>query len=524
MNTKAPAQASATASRGDSHRRGWYIGPVRRAWPSWSYLLPSLLVLVFAGLHWRVTGGPALAVDDAYTTQHNARALLQGTDPNFAEASPLHGSTSAVHLALVAALGVVMPLGLAQFGLTVFAALLYAWGVVRLALGAGAPAWAASLFAVMAVLLGDSPHHLLNGLETGLAMAGITWLLVAMGTPRGRDTVVPLLAGTLPFVRPELAALSALVLFAQALDAEGTAPARARLFATWAVRAALAAAPWLVWCSVETGAPWPPSVEAKRLYFAEWCLPFAQKWELFSPPLLRFGLTVGAPLVGLLFLGKHWRGRAALVFALVLLLANLTQFPTSIDQYEHRYLYVLVPLMLWGLADGAWTTPAPRLRRVMVVVLLAGGLQACVQQPRRFDWHLEVVGALQREAGATVAWMKAHLPPTTRVLVHDVGFISIDTPFPMVDLVGLKTPSSVPVNREAGAEVCGHGQQGVVAGILAFQQHAQVFVMLPTWDSVFQLRDGLEELGFGVTRLDGERGDGTLYRVYGLTAPQQLRH
>lgn len=483
-----------------------------------SYFVPGVALLVFVVLHWQATGGPALGLDDAYITQHNARALLDGVDPNFAEATPLHGSTSAIHVAILALLGLVAPLAYAQFWFGVFAGLLYVFGLVQLARVSGAAPWSAALFATLALIVGDTPHHLLNGLETGLAMAAITWLLVALASPGGERWAVPLLAGSLPFLRPELAALSGLLLVAVAFDS----PTRMQTFVTMCTRAALAAAPWALWYTIETGFPWPPTIEAKQLYFAEWCFPLSRRWELFAPPLLRFTLLVGTPLLGLVVLGRNWRGRAALIFTTLLLTVNLLKFPTSIDQYEHRYLYVLMPLLWWGLADALFRSPQLWLRRAAFSVLAVAAVHSSVALPSRFEWHRNVLRGIQRDSGETVAWLKTHLAPDARLLVHDAGFISVDTKFALVDLVGLKTPSSVPVNREAGEQVCGHGQQGVVAAIIAFQQRADTFVVMNTWDNVFQLRDGLEQMGFVVTRLDEERGE-SVYRVYKLSPPNELR-
>jgi hypothetical protein len=158
----------------------------------------SLLGLL---LYWPVV----FPLDDAYITLHNARVLLTGGDENY-DVPALVGATSAVHLVLVAGLGLFLDLPLASFLLNALAAIAYAVGLARLALWAQSSRWVASGIIGLGLLAADAPYHLFNGLETGLAMAAVVWgVILALS---GSQIILPVLCGLMPFIRPELAALA----------------------------------------------------------------------------------------------------------------------------------------------------------------------------------------------------------------------------------------------------------------------------------------------------------------------------
>src|SRR5258708_7718132 len=172
------------------------------------------LAFIALAVAWVIAiGRPDFPLDDAYITLHNARVVLEGSDPSYAVPA-LEGATSSVHLAVLAGLGLVLDLRWASAVACWLAAAAYVAGL-------GALAWRFALRRVETALLiatgtaaGLVPYHLLNGLETGLALAAVTWAVVLAAGPPSRALAV--LAGLMPFIRPELALLSGLLLADQA--------------------------------------------------------------------------------------------------------------------------------------------------------------------------------------------------------------------------------------------------------------------------------------------------------------------
>lgn len=78
-------------------------------------------------------------MDDAYIVAHNAQVLHWGHDPNYAGTSPLAGTTSAIHLALVAAALFILPPPWALEAIAGVAAVASALGIAHLAKVRGIP-------------------------------------------------------------------------------------------------------------------------------------------------------------------------------------------------------------------------------------------------------------------------------------------------------------------------------------------------------------------------------------------------
>jgi len=97
---------------------------------------------------------------------------------------------------------------------SVLGAAAYLHGLAALALRSGASKTITSCVVAIGLGTGYTIHHLLNGLETGLALAGVTWSVVlARSAPHSR--LLPVLCGLLPFIRPELGVLALALLIRQ---------------------------------------------------------------------------------------------------------------------------------------------------------------------------------------------------------------------------------------------------------------------------------------------------------------------
>jgi uncharacterized membrane protein len=461
---------------------------------------------------------PDFPMDDAYIVQHSVESLRAGADGRFIGTPPLVGATSPSQVLLITALSVLMPTAWAQFIISGLGAVLYAAGAFHLAKRFGARILPAAGVALLSILAGMSVYHFFNGLETGLAMAAIMWSLILFFDPVPAKRRHFALLGLLPYIRPELAALS-LILFARAALHEWTANRAGfirsmALSAAWSVAGAAPIALFLL----ASGQPIiPNTVSAKALFFAEGCRPFLAK-EAFAASLLFDGVVI----MGLAALGfiaavmSRFRWVAVGFFAAVFAAYSLT-LPGALAHNHHRYLYILIPLAIAGWASllgvqdrrmrlGAWAGLG------LAVFVSAIGFAT--------TWSLYNRGLdISRvELRGVAEWVRDNVPETATVLVHDAGYISEVGRQPLVDIVGLKTLSSIEAHRAFTWHTCGPDARAI--DMIASRAGASYMVVLKDWDDLFHFTSGLESRGWTLVRADAARGE-TMYEVYRLTPPSQ---
>ena len=116
-------------------------------------------------------------LDDAYITIGNAELLIAGGIDNYDNESPT-GATSLIHLILLACLAIVVPTPSANFILSMVSTGLYTFGLYRLLDRDNAGKFVPLFGTLVGLFAGNTWFQLMNGLETGLALAAITWALV----------------------------------------------------------------------------------------------------------------------------------------------------------------------------------------------------------------------------------------------------------------------------------------------------------------------------------------------------------
>lgn len=494
------------------------------------YAAVALLVLLAALLHRALLGSPVFPMDDAYITLHNAQVLRWGHDPSYVGTPALAGATSAVHLVLVALLMFALSPPVALWAALWLATLAYALGLVRLARVHGGSPAQALLLALVGLGAGQVPHQLMNGLETGLVLAAVTWTLVLAsepgcvepeddGQPACRALWLPCLCGVLPFIRPDLLPLSLGLLGLMAgrhVRAAGGWRGAARSVLLDLGLALLCAAPWLLWYWVSLGGLFPSSLAAKRLYFAQDGWPAPVKAGQVGQGFAQFGADIGLACVGGLLLGRTGIGRVGLLLAAALGAAYFAQFPGALTTYEGRYLYPLLPFLLYG-ASSAWRVGGRAWLRVAATGLLVAALvQSYWRAPDFWARHQSYCGFTRHDLAGTAAWCNANLPSDSTLLIHDAGYIAYGTRFRLVDLVGLKTPSSVAAHR-ALTHPSGGALRGAAVSRIAQAGHTEYLVALEGWDGIFGLSSGLRAQGWDVRLVNGQYA----YRVYALRPPSQ---
>ncbi|MBL8600960.1 MAG: hypothetical protein JNK72_03455 [Myxococcales bacterium] len=477
------------------------------------------LCLALAALFGRANArhdGFLFPIDDAYITLHNAVALAAGHDPNFAGVSPLVGSTSLAHLLWVRLFLTAFAPTAALFAASWVAIAGYAWGLVALARAHKLSPLLMALTVVFGVTAARTPHHLVNGLETGLALALFTWVL-ALGVDdpeappsRARPLVWGALVGLMPFVRPELAVFSA-GLVALRLWRRRRPLRREGLFVLAGL--ALGAAPILAWMHHATGAWVPATIAAKRVFFAEGCLPAALRHEWSTGASLLMAATLGYASRGLVLAAFSPLGRLTVVALGVFIGAYDRLFPGALGHYEQRYWYIFLPALVATLCE--LTQARRRAVALCAIGLLAVGAdQSLTAAPARWSEHLANIAFTRDELRPAARFVAERLPRDARVLIHDAGFMSFAASRPMVDFVGLKTPWVPAYHARLTYPTCGRDRAEAVHQI-ALEGRVTHLVMLDSWEQVYRVVEGLRARGWVVEDL---RREGR-YRVYGLRAP-----
>ena len=460
------------------------------------------------------TLGAVFPVDDAYITLHNAVALT-GAEASYTGVSPFVGTTSGAHLVLVAALLSIVRPAVALLCAAWIAIVLYVTGVLYLAFAKRASVLQAVALATVAVMAGDLIFQLLNGLETGLALATVVWSLALMdGAGRASRIVRALLCGTMPFVRPELGAL-ALLIVAREILAPGGPEARAKVKdrATFLGIVLIAALPWALVYLRETGLPFPSTIGAKRAFFAEGCRPAAHKLRLVLERIMIFHREVGAigwAFALLLGLRRGWIG---LVFAGVMYSAYFIAFPQALDHYYYRYVYILLPFAFSACAASLRSGSARR-RAAATALVIVGLADAIAGLDEHVDNYLRGRRFTLDALDETAVWSRENLPRNARVLVHDAGYFSYATPFQLIDVVGLKTPSCVREHSEITWASCGARRDEAVHRI-ATRLAPDHLVALRGWP--FGIADALRRHGWRLEEIHHSQVSG--YDVFRLQPP-----
>ncbi len=471
---------------------------------------------------------PVFPIDDAYITIHNAQVLHGMPDRNFPGIPALMGSTSAIHTVLVAALmSVFSPLWASMIAQYI-GILLYALATVRLVRATGLANWWSYLFVAVSVSVGNIFYQLFSGLETSLAMAGMTFALsLATSEKPGRLLVVT--CGLLPFLRPELAAFSLLLVAAQVYRRCRIGDGFGAIGLDLMVCAASAVPVFaLLWWN--TGALLPNTVMAKKYYFAEALLPSSVKLSWIQQSTEGFATYAGPLLAGMLFLASDAVGLFVLTFVPLFFAAYL-QFPGALGHYEYRYQYILLPLAVWGTCRGL-KSQMKSARAVAAALVLLTAANGLLRLPRTWNTYVNGCVFTRTELEGLREFCQRTLPPESRLLIHDAGYLPFASNFQMVDFVGLKTPSAIPIHKQLTYPTGGKGR-ALAINQIAVATNPQYLIVLSAWERIFHVAQGMRKNGWTITEIRGHYNDdkrfpftveperGPAYLVYQLTSPKQ---
>ena len=202
----------------------------------------------------------------------------------------------------------------------------------------GVTGWKMSLLVSIGSTAGTVPLLLMNGLETGLAMAAAVWMLVLADHRR-----LALLAGFAPYIRPELgflasasyASTAASASMARAYQANADRRRRRRTLGALVLRG--------------TGHA-PSEYDGGEAHvLPNWSLIECHARIMFSSIML-IRTHFAWLFLGLLGIKSARAGWACTIFVAIFLFTVVALLPSAVSWNYGRYLSILVPPLLVGLA------------------------------------------------------------------------------------------------------------------------------------------------------------------------------
>ena len=359
----------------------------------------------------------------------------------------------------------------------------------RAALAWGAPPAVALGAGVALVWTGPLTWGALSGMEVSLAAALVAGALLAHA--RDRTVLTAALAALAALARPEA------ILLLPALARRAPLSPRGRVL-TFAVIAALALAPFVVFCLATVGAPLPATATAKvEGGLVGWLAGVAEPArDHVRRAAVGLPRRVGARGSGT----THWLLPVALlpgarrgVVAPRAARSRCRRWSWSRTRSRWRCSRRIAapPSRKAGTRCtcsrsrsscwrsrclGAW--PRAVLAAAAIYLLLA--LPALVPAATRYGWAVQNINAMQVHLGR---WVDRELPRPSRVAVNDIGAIAYFSRREIIDLMGLVTPEIIPYRRE--------GEAGVLRYLVeSCPDHVVIF---PAWFPQMAARSDLLE-------------------------------
>lgn len=409
-------------------------------------------------------------LDDAYIILEYARNFLHTRQLAFNPGIASSGITSALTAVLVSiaaplagdwhAAGLLV--GVLGWGLAGWAG----WALARRFLDAPA-AWA---FAILYPLSGRFLFYSLSGMDTMPFCALAGWSAYFLFA--GRPLACGALLGALWLARPEAVFFLPVAGAWALLHWPGALRSRVRSAGAMLALAGAVAAPWILFCLVDNGTPFPATVSAKAavvhcahlrapLQPAEALREAASFWMLrttaldyaadFRPIVGESGLNIvmsWVPLLPAALLALACSGRRGvrtawpLAAVLILHFAAMAANGSFASHNWGRY-YVFNQFSLFLCGAWALSRPFGAARRRIRLAGAAPMALACALLAGDALWASRVYGAsaehYARLDGAVGVWLARNTPPDAVVGLHNAGYVKWFGGRKVVDFAGLVT-------------------------------------------------------------------------------------
>ncbi|MEX0277761.1 MAG: hypothetical protein AB3N19_09605 [Ruegeria sp.] len=381
-------------------------------------------------------------LDDAYITIGNVETFRSGQTDLYGNDGPT-GASSLIHFLALLLLSLIIDTPIASLLLSLLSGAFYAVGLWLLLRAVSTSRTVVAFGTITGLLAGNAWPQVLNGLETGMAMAAITWAFYFRQT--GKTTGLAVLIGTLPFVRPEFYVLSALMCISLTASRPFDRPLAVQLLC-------ISAATYAVFALVSLftlGGILPETAGAKEAYFAGKGEPLFYSLLAALHAIPETGLIL--VFVGLVFSPRLRGGWVALVFLAIFVFSSALKLPEALYHNDFRYLYPFLPV-----AIVSWAAVLPTRRYIAEPAFVLGSLVAAYHCATTY-WptYTTLWKSLNEKRHHSVDWIVKNVPDGAVIGIHDAGFIpwKVASANPVrklnfIDLVGLKSPFAIEFHEE----------------------------------------------------------------------------
>jgi hypothetical protein len=337
-------------------------------------------------------------------------------------------------------------------------------------------------------------------------MAAVILLLDQAERDDPRAPALPLIAGLLPWIRPDLVILTAAFLGWRLLS--GRRHAVRDLLIVGGLGLSYASTYWVL-----TGAPLPNTLSAKKEFFAFYGRPLWLNAMVLAVILGRWSVHFGPIVLALVAARRHRTDSVAVYAFLVYLAVMAVMGPNVLEHNYFRYLHpFVVPLLVAGLCTlVGWP------RQFFIASSLAWIIWTSPSRWASYESWKAVSTGTQSEVAA---WFSNNSSSTARVLVHDAGYLSETTTVELYDLVGLKSPSSTNAHAEFTGPTAGRLRAEALHRI-ACRSDPHFYVALNGWERAFDLTYDLSIKGWAMVPVlrtsriwQGDDPDPIGYTVY----------
>lgn len=477
--------------------------------PSKSLVADVLLALVICTFGWATMFGwtwtPYFVYDDSYITLANATSLLTGITPFSSPA--LTGSTSIVHTLLASVLSLFAAPEAALALSNSLALCLAAIGMSKVCRFHGFSQLTTAAMTVAYACCGLTLMHAHNGLETSLVLAGSVWAIYFTETDDVTGSAI--IAGLLPWIRPELSLLSLYCLTTISNDFT-----KRKLYG-WLLIAATATMPFLAITFLNTGTVIPQTMAGKLAWFSEDCANRAWKIATTKSTISAYIKNIGLVFIGIagLLISKSRKSYILLIGILVFYVSYYALFPGALGHYNLRYQYFCYTPLFYGLI--ILTTKAQKPQKIAPILAVALTAQiTTIDIPINIQTNKNNKTFTEQSIAPIAEWINHKIPSDATILIHDAGYIGYKSQRHLIDLVGLKTPSAIKINQEINHRSCGLNRGAAIRKIVATHS-PEYIVTLDSWDGIFGITNALNGPGAGyhLTTVFATKNGYSIYKI-----------
>lgn len=454
------------------------------------------------GLTWQ----PYFVYDDSYITLANAISLRTGATPFSSPA--LTGSTSVAHTLIVGFLSefTAPETALALSNSLAFLSALI--GISQICRHLGFSSQHTAAMTIAYACCGLTLMHAHNGLETSLVFAGSAWAIYFTTTENQTGSAV--IAGALPWIRPELGLLS---LYCMSTMGENFT---LRGVLRWLLIALATTLPFLAITYTNTQSFVPQTMAGKLAWFSEDCANTDWKIATTKSTVAAYIKNIGVIFIGIagLLISQSRKCHFLAAAILIFYTCYYTLFPGALGHYNLRYQYFSYTPLFYGLLIiGNRATKPQSIRNYLAVALTAQ--LAFADVPLNIETNKAGRTFTEQSIVPIAEWINHNTNPGATILIHDAGYIGYTSQRKLVDLVGLKTPAAVKINQQINHKSCGRNRGASIAKIASIYS-PQYLVTLDAWDSIFHITSALEPSGEreSLERVFSSRNGYSIYRIH----------